>query len=55
MAALALGLARGQPWPERLAGAVALSAAAVKSSVAGDFDPDAFARWRERVEVAQIA
>ncbi len=55
MAALTLGLARGQAWPVQLADAAALSAAAVRSSVAGDFDREAFARWRHLVEVARIA
>ncbi|MEU9045954.1 MULTISPECIES: 1-phosphofructokinase family hexose kinase [unclassified Kitasatospora] len=39
VAALALGLVAGTPWPERLTRAVALSAAAVAAPLAGDFDP----------------
>ncbi|MFJ2163535.1 1-phosphofructokinase family hexose kinase [Streptomyces sp. NPDC087856] len=39
VAALALGLTAGHAWPERLVEAVALSAAAVASPLAGDFDP----------------
>ncbi|MEU5594841.1 hexose kinase [Streptomyces sp. NPDC020298] len=39
VAALALGLSTGRPWPERLVEAVALSAAAVAAPLAGDFDP----------------
>ena len=45
-AALAAGLVAGTPWPERLADAVALSAAAVHAPVAGGFDADAYARYR---------
>ena len=36
-AALAHGLLLGQPWPERLAHAAALGAAAVAAPVAGEF------------------
>jgi tagatose 6-phosphate kinase len=46
VAALALGLARGWTWPERLAEAVALSAAAVSAPLAGSFDDDAYRRQR---------
>lgn len=42
-AALAIGLAHRRPWPERLVDAVALSAAAVASPVAGSVPLD---RWR---------
>jgi tagatose 6-phosphate kinase len=49
VAALAAGLDR--PWPERLADAVALSAAAVHAPVAGAFDAGAYRRYRELVEV----
>ena len=45
-AALLAGLVAGTPWPERLADAVALSAAAVHAPVAGSFDADAYARYR---------
>lgn len=38
VAALSVGLAGNTPWPERLRQAVALSAAAVKAPLAGDFD-----------------
>jgi len=38
VAALAVGIARGDPWPERLRSAVALSAAAVRAPVAGEVD-----------------
>ncbi|MFE0677819.1 1-phosphofructokinase family hexose kinase [Streptomyces sp. NPDC058867] len=42
VAALSAGLARNTPWPERLRQAVALSAAAVKAPLAGDFDAPAY-------------
>jgi tagatose 6-phosphate kinase len=44
-AALVAGLVAGTPWPELLADAVALSAAAVHAPVAGSFDADAYARY----------
>jgi tagatose 6-phosphate kinase len=46
VAALALGLARGWTWPQRLAEAVALSAAAVAAPLAGSFDDEAYRRQR---------
>lgn len=46
VAALAAGVAAGSSWPDRLVDAVALSAAAVLSPVAGSFDPDAYDRFR---------
>ena len=49
VAALAAGLAAGGAWPERLADAVALSAAAVHAPVAGGFDAEAYRRYRELV------
>ncbi|MFJ9456427.1 1-phosphofructokinase family hexose kinase [Kitasatospora sp. NPDC101447] len=39
VAALTLGLVAGTPWPDRLAQAVALSAATVLAPLAGSFDP----------------
>ncbi|HEY0448520.1 hexose kinase [Actinophytocola sp.] len=51
VAALAIGLAAGTPWPERLADAVALSAAAVAGPLAGDVDLDTYRRLAPRVEV----
>lgn len=51
VAALARGLAAGTPWPDLLADAVALSAAAVGSPVAGGFDPDLYQRLRPAVTV----
>jgi 1-phosphofructokinase family hexose kinase len=49
VAALAAG--RRRPWPERLADAVALSAASVHAPVAGSFDAAAYQRYRELVQV----
>ena len=42
VAALVLGMASGQPWPDRLRTAVALSAAAVAAPVAGSVDRAVF-------------
>jgi 1-phosphofructokinase family hexose kinase len=55
VAALARGLAAGDPWPERLRDAVALSAAAVLHPLAGGFDAGAYARLRDRVQVRELA
>lgn len=41
------------PWPEALARAAALSAATVRSPVAGEFDPEAYAELLPRVEVTE--
>jgi tagatose 6-phosphate kinase len=49
-AALVAGLVEGAPWPDRLADAVALSAAAVHGELAGDVDRAAYARYREVVK-----
>ena len=54
MAALAAGIASGTSWPERLADAVALSAAAVAHPFAGAFDRDAYARFRTSVSVEEL-
>jgi tagatose 6-phosphate kinase len=54
VAALAAGLAAGVGWPERLAGAVALSAAAVHAPAAGDFDGAAYGRYRELVRAEAL-
>jgi tagatose 6-phosphate kinase len=51
-AALVAGMVAGTPWPERLADAVALSAAAVHAPVAGSFDAEAYARYRRTVVAA---
>ena len=54
-AALARALAAGPiSWPEVLADAVALSAAAVLRPVAGEVDLAAYARWRPRVRVQAV-
>ena len=54
VAALAAGLAAGVAWPERLAGAAALSAAAVHAPAAGDFDAVAYRRYRELVRAEPL-
>ncbi len=51
VAALARGLRNSTAWPDLLADAVALSAAAVAVPVAGAFDPDLYARLRAEVTV----
>lgn len=48
-AALVVGMLRGSPWPELLADAGALSAAAVCAPLAGWFDPDVYRSLREVV------
>jgi tagatose 6-phosphate kinase len=50
VAALTAGVVAGRTWPERLADAVALSAAAVGTPVAGGFDHQLYQRLRNRVE-----
>jgi tagatose 6-phosphate kinase len=49
-------LAAGQtlPWPERLAEAVAVSAAAVPCPLAGDIDHDTYRRLRPAIEVEEL-
>ncbi|MEU3462798.1 1-phosphofructokinase family hexose kinase [Streptomyces sp. NPDC006733] len=54
VAALAAGLATGAPWPAVLGEAVALSAAAVLRPTAGDFDADAYHRFRTAVSVEEV-
>ncbi|HET8598707.1 MAG TPA: 1-phosphofructokinase family hexose kinase [Segeticoccus sp.] len=54
VAALAAGIADGSPWPERLADAVAMSAAAVLTPVAGELDHTAYRRFRERAAVEHL-
>jgi len=54
VAALAAGLVAGTPWPDRLADAVALSAAAVHAPVAGSFDADAYCRYRAETRVERL-
>jgi tagatose 6-phosphate kinase len=51
VAALTAGLVAGQPWPERLAEAIAVSAAAARAPVAGDIDEATYAAVRDRVGV----
>lgn len=51
-AALAVGLIDGLPWPERLADAAALSAAAVQAPLAGSFDADVYRRFRAAIQSA---
>lgn len=51
VAALAAGVAIGQPWPEQLAEAVALGGAAVAAPLAGDVDKDTYHRLRTEVQV----
>ena len=52
-AAFARGIAAGQPWPEILADAVALSAAAVNTPVAGTFDEDTYREFADHVRVQE--
>jgi tagatose 6-phosphate kinase len=47
VAALTVGLVRGLSWPDRLADAAALSAAAVGAPLAGDFDAELYGRYRK--------
>jgi tagatose 6-phosphate kinase len=54
VAALAAGLAAGTGWPERLAAAAALSAAAVHAPAAGEFDAPAYRRYRELVRAEAL-
>ncbi|MFJ3232277.1 1-phosphofructokinase family hexose kinase [Streptomyces sp. NPDC086787] len=51
VAGLLSGLVENLPWPDRLARAVALSAATVRAPVAGEFDPAAYAELLARVTV----
>ncbi|MGW0117685.1 1-phosphofructokinase family hexose kinase [Streptomyces sp. NPDC003327] len=55
VAGLLAGLVDGAPWPERLARAVALSAATVLSPVAGEFDASAYEELLPRVTVTEEA
>jgi tagatose 6-phosphate kinase len=49
VAALAIGLADGTPWPDMLADAAALSAATVLTDRAGVFDAEAYRRFRAEI------
>ncbi|MEU6867274.1 1-phosphofructokinase family hexose kinase [Streptomyces sp. NPDC046876] len=53
VAGLLSGLVEGLNWPDRLARAVALSAATVCAPAAGEFDPRTYERVRGSVEVTQ--
>jgi tagatose 6-phosphate kinase len=55
LAALAVGVASGQPWPRRLIHAVALSAAAVRAPMAGSFDAAAYRAYLDQVRVVPLA
>ncbi|AUG81976.1 sugar kinase [Kitasatospora sp. MMS16-BH015] len=54
VAALAVGLTSGSPWPEVLARAVALSAAAVAAPLAGSYDAALYRSLREQVSVTPL-
>jgi tagatose 6-phosphate kinase len=54
VAALTAGLVGRRSWPDRLADAVALSAAAVGAALAGGFDEEIYGRHRGRVEVEAV-
>jgi fructose-1-phosphate kinase PfkB-like protein len=54
VAAIVRGLVRGDDWPAVLADAVALSAAAVASPVAGDVDLAAYRAVRDRVSARPV-
>jgi tagatose 6-phosphate kinase len=49
VAALAVGLIDGSPWPAMLADAAALSAATVRTDRAGVFDAEAYERFRSEI------
>jgi tagatose 6-phosphate kinase len=53
VAALARGLRNSDPWPEILADALALSAAAVAAPIAGSFDADLYQRFRPTATVTR--
>ncbi|SDY09480.1 tagatose 6-phosphate kinase [Micromonospora pattaloongensis] len=54
VAGLARGARTGQPWPERLRDAVALSAAAVAAPVAGELSLEEYERQRAAVTVTEL-
>jgi tagatose 6-phosphate kinase len=54
-AAVVAGMVDGVGWPERVAEAVALSAAAVAAPQAGSFDAAVYRRMRSAVEVRELA
>jgi tagatose 6-phosphate kinase len=53
-AALAVGIERDQPWPDRLVEAVAMGAAAVKGALAGDIDLAAYRGFRTAVQLRRL-
>ncbi|MCG0290357.1 PfkB family carbohydrate kinase, partial [Streptomyces sp. PSAA01] len=53
VAGLLSGLVEEAPWPDRLARAVALSAAAVRAPVAGEFDRAVYDEVLAGVEVTE--
>ncbi len=55
VAGLLSALVEGLPWPDRLARAAALAAAAVLAPVAGEFDPGAYADLGPRIAVTEQA
>ncbi|MER5503833.1 1-phosphofructokinase family hexose kinase [Streptomyces sp. NPDC002766] len=55
VAGLLSGLVQSLPWPDRLARAVALSAATVLAHTAGEFDHDTYEELRGRVTVTGAA
>ncbi|WP_457029107.1 1-phosphofructokinase family hexose kinase [Kitasatospora sp. P5_F3] len=54
VAALAVGLLHGTPWPDRLRQAVALSAATVLAPQAGRFDAEAYTRLPALVRISHL-
>ncbi|MGW1005472.1 1-phosphofructokinase family hexose kinase [Streptomyces sp. NPDC002520] len=54
VAGLLSGLVEHLPWPDRLARAVALSAATVRAPAAGEFDAATYEELRERVAVTGV-
>ncbi|MDJ1137845.1 1-phosphofructokinase family hexose kinase [Streptomyces iconiensis] len=54
VAGLLSGLSEGLPWPDRLARAVALSAATVRAHAAGEFDTETYARLLPEVRVKPL-
>jgi tagatose 6-phosphate kinase len=55
VAGLLSALADRLPWPDRLARAVALSAATVRAAAAGEFDRAAYEELQDRVTVTGVA
>ncbi|MDF9813898.1 fructose-1-phosphate kinase PfkB-like protein [Streptomyces sp. SPB162] len=54
VAGLLSGLVEGLDWPDRLARAIALSAATVPAPAAGEFDRAAYEELLGRVEVTAV-